>query len=290
MPRPKHARRSRPRHAPRRRAQRARARRPRAERRRPAVAIDLAGRVALVTGGSRGIGRACVLALSAAGADVVFSYRSRAKAARELERRVRALGGRAVAVHADVSRPRDCDRLVRSALLRFGSADILVNNAGIWEPPEGVEVATLSDAQWEKTLRVNLDGSFYCTRAAVPSMRERRWGRIVNIASTAGQRGEALHSDYAASKGGIISFTKALSTELGPHGILVNAVAPWWVDTDMSHDTLEREGPAAGESSPLGRVAKPEEIAGPVLFLCSDLASFITGEILNVNGGTILCG
>jgi len=281
MPDPKHARRSRPRHAPRRRTQRARARRPHA--------IDLAGRVAVVTGGSRGIGRACVLALSAAGADVVFSYRSRAKAARELERRVRAAGGRAVAVHADVSRPRDCDRLVRSALLRFGRADILVNNAGIWEP-EGAEVATLSDAQWEKTLRVNLDGSFYCTRAAVPAMRERRWGRIVNIASTAGQRGEALHSDYAASKGGIISFTKALSTELGPHGILVNAVAPWWVDTDMSHDTLEREGPAAGESSPLGRVATPEEIAGPVLFLCSDLASFITGEILNVNGGTILCG
>jgi 3-oxoacyl-[acyl-carrier protein] reductase len=243
-----------------------------------------------VTGGSRGIGRACVLALAKAGADVVFSYRSRAAAARELERQVRAAGGRAVAVHADVSRPKDCDRLVRSALLRFGRADILVNNAGIWEPPEGVEVVSLSDAQWEKTLRVNLDGSFYCIRAAVPAMRERRWGRIVNIASTAGQRGEALHSDYAASKGAIISLTKSLSTELGPHGILVNAVAPWWVDTDMSHDTLAREGPAAGESSPLGRVATPEEIAGPVLFLCSDLASFITGEILNVNGGTILCG
>ncbi|HEV8700563.1 MAG TPA: SDR family oxidoreductase [Candidatus Polarisedimenticolia bacterium] len=252
--------------------------------------MDLAGRAAIVTGGSRGIGRACVLALAKAGADVVFSYRSRAAAARDLERRVRASGGRAVAVHADVSRPRDCDRLVRSALLRFGRADILVNNAGIWEPPEGVEVATLSDAQWEKTLRINLDGSFYCTRAAVPAMRERRWGRIVNIASTAGQRGEALHSDYAASKGAIISFTKSLSTELGPHGILVNAVAPWWVDTDMSHETLEREGTASGEASPLGRVATPEEIAGPVLFLCSDLASFITGEILNVNGGTILCG
>jgi len=285
MPGTKHARRSRPRRAPHRRPARRRT-----ERRRPAVAINLAGRVAVVTGGSRGIGRACVLALAAAGADVVFSYRSRAAAARELERRVRAAGGRAVAVHADVSRPKDCARLVRSALLRFGRADILVNNAGIWEPPEGTEVANLSDAQWDKTLRVNLDGSFYCVRAAVPSMRERRWGRIVNIASTAGQRGEALHSDYAASKGGIISFTKALSTELGPHGILVNAVAPWWVDTDMSHETLERQGPAAGESSPLGRVATPEEIAGPVLFLCSDLASFITGEILNVNGGTILCG
>ncbi len=258
--------------------------------RRHSVTIDLAGRAAIVTGGSRGIGRACVLALAAAGADVVFSYHSQAAAARDLERRVRDAGGRTVTVRADVARPKDCERLVRSARLRFGSADILVNNAGIWEPPEGAEVAKLSDAQWERTLRVNLDGVFFCTRAAVPAMRERRWGRIVNLASTAGQRGESLHSDYAASKGAIISFTKSLATELGPHGILVNAVAPWWVYTDMSRDTLDREGTAGGESSPLGRVATAEEIAGPVLFLCSDLASFITGEILNVNGGTILCG
>lgn len=262
----------------------------RGSKRRRTVRIDLAGRAAIVTGGSRGIGRACVVALAAAGADVVFSYRSHAAAARDLERRVRAAGGRAVAVRADVARPQDCETLVWTALRRFGRADILVNNAGIWEPPEGAGVAKISDAQWARTLRVNLDGVFHCTRAAVPAMQKRRWGRIVSIASTAGQRGEALHSDYAASKGAIISFTKSLATELGPHGILVNAVAPWWVYTDMSRDTLDRQGTAGGESSPLGRVATPEEIAGPVLFLCSDLASFITGEILNVNGGTILCG
>lgn len=265
-------------------------RRSRGSKRDRTVTIDLAGRAAVVTGGSRGIGRACVQALAAAGAGVVFSYRADAAAARDLERRVRAGGGRAVAVRADVARPKDCEALVRTALLRFGRADILVNNAGIWEPPGGTEVAGMSDAQWERTLRVNLDGAFYCTRAAVRTMKERRWGRIVSIASTAGQRGEALHSDYAASKGAIISFTKSLATELGPYGILVNAVAPWWVYTDMSRDILERQGTAGGESSPLGRVATPEEIAGPVLFLCSDLASFITGEILNVNGGTILCG
>jgi len=258
---------------------------------RPAFSIDLRDRVAIVTGGSRGIGRACVELLAAAGASVVFSYRSSAAGARDAENAVRRRrGGRAVAVRADVSRPRECDALVRTAVRRFGRLDFLVNNAGIWESPGGAAVDTMTDSQWTRTMRVNLDGVFRCTRAAVREMRERRSGRIVNISSTAGQRGEALHSDYAASKGAIISFTKSLATELGPHGILVNAVAPWWVYTDMSRDILDRPGTAGGESSPLGRVATPEEIAGPVLFLCSDLASFITGEILNVNGGTILCG
>jgi 3-oxoacyl-[acyl-carrier protein] reductase len=246
--------------------------------------------VAIVTGGSRGIGRACVELLSASGATVVFSYRTNAAAARATERAVRRRSGRAVAVRADVSRPRDCEALVRAAVRRFGRLDILVNNAGVWEPPEGEDIERMTDAQWSRTMRTNLDGVFRCTRAAVREMRRRRYGRIVNVSSTAGQRGEARHSDYAASKGAIISFTKSLATELGPYGILVNAVAPWWVDTDMSRETLEREGTAGGEASPLGRVAAPDEIAGPVLFLCSDLATFITGEILNVNGGTILCG
>ena len=143
-------------------------------------------------------------------------------------------------------------------------------------------------------LRVNLDGTFHCTRAVVGAMKEQRRGRIINLSSTAGQRGEKNHADYAATKGAIISFTKSLATELGTHGILVNAVAPWWVMTDMSRETLEQAtrrrsgGPA--EASPLGRVAAADEVAGPILFLCSDLASFITGEILNVNGGAVLCG
>jgi 3-oxoacyl-[acyl-carrier protein] reductase len=256
--------------------------------------IDLSGRVAIVTGGSRGIGRACVEMLSAAGATVVFSYHRHATAARALVREVTAQGGRALAARADVGRAGDADRLIAAALRRYGRADILINNAGIWEPPEGRRLERLSAAQWERTMRINLDGAFYCTRRVIPAMKRRRWGRVINVSSTAGQRGEELHADYAASKGALISFTKSLSTELGPWGILVNAVAPWWVYTDMSRATLDREArrgsPSDGETSPLGRVAAPREVAGPILFLCSDLASYITGEILNVNGGTILCG
>jgi 3-oxoacyl-[acyl-carrier protein] reductase len=258
------------------------------------VGIDLTGRVAIVTGGSRGIGRACVEMLSAAGATVVFSYHRHAAAARAIVRAVSAQGGRALAARADVGRPRDADRLIAAALRRYRRADILINNAGIWEPPEGRRLERMSAAQWERTLRINLDGAFYCARRVIPAMKRRRWGRIINVSSTAGQRGEELHADYAASKGALISFTKSLSTELGPWGILVNAVAPWWVYTDMSRATLDREArrgsPSDGETSPLGRVAAPREVAGPILFLCSDLASYITGEILNVNGGTILCG
>jgi 3-oxoacyl-[acyl-carrier protein] reductase len=261
--------------------------------RRP-VTIDLSGQAAIVTGGSRGIGRACVLALAGAGAGVVFSYlKCRAKA-RAVEREARRAGGRAIAVRADAARPEDARRLASQAMRRFGRIDILVNNAGVWEPPEGIAIEAMNDAQWSRTHRINLDGAFYCTRAVVPLMKDQRSGRIVNLSSTAGQRGEARHADYASTKGAIISLTKSLATELGPWGIRVNAVAPWWVLTDMSRETLDRVeregGVSTGEASPLGRVARPDEIAGPVLFLCSDLASFITGEILNVNGGTILCG
>ena len=260
--------------------------------RRPAL-IDLRGRVAVVTGGSRGIGAACVGALADAGATVVFSWVRRGREAGALAAGIRRRGGRAVPVRADVSRPVACRGLIGTALRRFGRIDILVNNAGVWEPPEGTPIEAIGDRQWSRTMRINLDGAFHCTRAAVPAMKERRFGRIVNVSSTAGQRGEALHADYAASKGALISFTKSLATELGPHGILVNAVAPWWVQTDMSRDALEGlAGGAAAprEISPLGRVATPGEIAGPVLFLCSPLADFVTGEILNVNGGTVLVG
>jgi 3-oxoacyl-[acyl-carrier protein] reductase len=258
------------------------------------VPIHLDGRVAVVTGGSRGIGRACVETLAAAGARVVFSYRRHAEAARAVERGVARAGGTAVAVRADVARPSGGPALVRAALRRFGSADILVNNAGIWEPPEGRRLERMSAAQWRRTMAVNLDGVFHCTRAVIPAMKRRRWGRIVTISSTAAQRGEDLHADYAASKGALVSFTKSLAVELGPWGILVNSVAPWWVYTDMSRGVLDRQARdgslSDGETSPLGRVAQPGEIAGPVLFLCSDLATYVTGEILNVNGGTILCG
>jgi 3-oxoacyl-[acyl-carrier protein] reductase len=257
--------------------------------------IDLSGQAALVTGGSRGIGRAVVEALAAAGANVVFSFRARAAAAREVERAVESGGvGQAVGLRSDVARTADADRLVAETLRRFGRLDILVNNAGIWTPPDGTRLETMSPVAWRRTLAVNLDGAFYVTRRAIPAMKRRGSGSIVFVSSTAGQRGEENHGDYAASKGALISLTKSLAVELGPSGIRVNAVAPWWVETDMSRKALEKARRSGelqrGETSPLGRVATPADIAGPVLFLCSRLADYVTGEILNVNGGTILCG
>ena len=258
----------------------------------PGPRLDLRGQVAIVTGGSRGIGRATVEALARAGASVVFSFHRHRAAAEEVVERAGA--DRVTAIRADVSRPRDAERLVAAARGRHRRVDILVNNAGIWEPPGGTPFERLSARAWRRTMAINLDGAHLVTRRVIPLMKRRGSGRIVFVSSTAGQRGEERHGDYAATKGALISLTKSLAVELGPHGILVNAVAPWWVDTDMSHATLVRlrrdRALRRGEWSPLDRVAAPEEIAGPILFLCSHLATYVTGEILNVNGGTILCG
>jgi 3-oxoacyl-[acyl-carrier protein] reductase len=250
--------------------------------------IDLTGKSAIVTGGSRGIGRACCLALARAGARVCVNYKVEAPSAELAVDEIENAGGEAFALAADVSRREEAEMLVDETVHRFGSLDILVNNAGIWK---GSPVEEMSDEEWAEMLAVNLTGTFFCTRAAVPVMKEARSGRLVNISSTAGQRGEAFHSHYAASKGAVISFTKSLAVELAPHGITVNCVAPGWVATDMSQDSLlgpERDAILA--TIPLGRVARPEEIAGAVAFLASDLATFVTGEILNVNGGAVLVG
>jgi 3-oxoacyl-[acyl-carrier protein] reductase len=250
--------------------------------------IDLSGKSAVVTGGSRGIGRACCLALARAGARVCVNYRVESPSAELAVEEIENGGGEAFALAADVSRREEADMLVDEAVHRFGGLDILVNNAGIWK---GSPVDEMTDAEWEETMAINMTGTFFCTRAAVPFMKNARWGRIINVSSTAGQRGEAFHSHYAASKGAMISFTKSLAVELAPHGITVNCVAPGWVATDMSRESLlgpEREAILA--TIPLGRVARPEEIAGAVAFLASDLASFVTGEILNVNGGAVLVG
>ena len=248
--------------------------------------IELHGRAALVTGGSRGIGRACCLALARAGARIAVNYRVETPSAHLLVEEIEAAGGEAFALSADVAQRADAEMLVDETVARFGSVDILVNNAGIWK---GAPIEEISDGEWQEMLGINLPGPFHCVRAAVPAMKEARSGRIVNIASTAGQRGEADHAHYAATKGAIIAMTKSLAVELAPFGVLVNAVAPGWTVTDMTRDDLmgpRRE--AILKTIPLGRAATPEDVAGAVVFLCSDLASFITGEVLNVNGGSVL--
>jgi 3-oxoacyl-[acyl-carrier protein] reductase len=248
--------------------------------------IELHGRSALVTGGSRGIGRACCLALARAGARVAVNYRVETPSAHLLVEEIESAGGEAFALAADVAQRADAEMLVDETVARFGGIDILVNNAGIWK---GAPVEEISDGEWAEMLGINLTGSFHCVRAAVPPMKEARSGRIVNIASTAGQRGEADHAHYAATKGAIIAMTKSLAVELAPFGILVNAVAPGWTVTDMTReDLLGPRREAILKTIPLGRAASPEDVAGAVVFLCSDLATFITGEVLNVNGGSVL--
>jgi 3-oxoacyl-[acyl-carrier protein] reductase len=251
--------------------------------------LDLCDRVAIVTGGSRGIGRAVVDRLSEMGAHIVVNYVRDRAAADEAVALARSKGVEALAVHADVSQLGDAERLVDETVERLKRVDILVCNAGIWE---GAAVEKISEELWDRTMDINLKGTWTVCRAAIPIMKQQRSGRIVIVSSTAGQRGEANVSNYAASKGGQISFTKSLAPELAPFGINVNAVAPGWVDTEMNtaffadDDRLD----AVNRTIPLGRVATADDIACPIVFLCSDWARHITGEILNVNGGSVLCG
>ena len=250
--------------------------------------IDLSGKVALVTGGSRGIGRACCYALARAGARVCVNYKLERPSAELVVQRIEEAGGEAFALGADVAERGDADMLVDETVDRYGRLDVLVTNAGIWR---GSPIEEMSDGEWREMLAVNLDGTFHAIRATVPHMKEARGGRIVTVSSTAGQRGESGHAHYAATKGAVISLTKSLAAELAPFGITVNCVAPGWVDTDMTSEDLR--GPRGEEiraTIPLGRPGSPEEIAGAVAFLASDLSSYVTGEILNVNGGSVLCG
>jgi 3-oxoacyl-[acyl-carrier protein] reductase len=250
--------------------------------------IDLTPRTALITGGSRGIGRAAADLLARAGARVAINYRRDEAAANGAVREIRAAGGEAMAVAGDVSNPEQARQLVRDVVSAWERLDILVNNAGIWEE----DVAGRGDVEvWDRTYAVNLRGAFLVTDAAVPHLM-RHGGSIVFVSSTAGQRGEARHSAYAASKGALISYTKSLAEELGPRGVRVNCVAPGWVDTDMAAATLAQPGRRLEieREIPLGRVASPADIAGPILFLVSDLARHIQGEVLNVNGGSVLAG
>jgi 3-oxoacyl-[acyl-carrier protein] reductase len=257
------------------------------------VSLSLDGRVALITGGSRGIGAAAVRMFVNASARVVFNYQ---KAKAEANKLVRECGEEnCVAVACNLEGTNSARDLVQAAVQRFGRLDILVANHGVW-PPEDVPIERMRDEQWRKTVSINLDSVFGLVKHSVAEMKKSASSEspshIVLISSTAGQRGEAFHCDYAATKGALISMVKGLSTELAPHHIYVNCVAPGWVDTDMSKPTLQ--DPKAAEvvlsKIPLGRVGAPEELAGPILFLCTPLAGFITGEVFNVNGGAVLVG
>ena len=254
----------------------------------PENPIDLSGKRALVTGASRGIGAATARLLARAGADIVIGYNTRRADAESVAKDARAFGVRSIAIAADVSTRAGSGMLIGTTLAELGGLDIFVGNAGVW-PSHDVSLAEMSDDQWDRTLRQNLDSVFFTTRDAVNVMTS--GGSIVLVSSTAGQRGEAYHADYAATKGAVISFTKSLALELAGRDINVNCVAPGWVDTDMVQDAIAESGRARVEASiPLGRIATADDIAGPIVFLCSSLARHITGEALNVNGGSVLCG
>jgi 3-oxoacyl-[acyl-carrier protein] reductase len=250
--------------------------------------ISLRGKRALVTGGSRGIGAETAVMLAECGADVGIGYRSREAEAAAVVKRVAERGVRSFAYGSDLTTLAGADALFERALREFGGLDIVVGNAGTW-PVEDAGVSDMEPDRWRATLAHNLDAVFHTARAAARALND--GGRLVFVSSTAGQRGEAYHSDYAAAKGATISVVKSLAIELAPRGITVNSVAPGWVDTEMVAEVLEQGGRERIVASiPIGRIASARDIAGPIVFLCSDEARHVTGEILNVNGGSVLCG
>jgi len=255
------------------------------------VVLSLEGRVALVTGGSRGIGAAVVRMFARAGARVAFSYHSARDEAQGLASECGG-PGQCLPLQANLDSPESSRTLVESAAAHFGRLDIAIGNHGVW-PPQDVPIDRMAEAQWRSTLAVNLDSLFGLVKYSVARMKSQgKGGHIVLISSTAGQRGEAFHCDYAASKGAIISMVKGLSTELARDRIYVNCVAPGWVETDMAAPALQDPTISKRVLStiPLGRAGTPEEIAASVLFLCTPCAGFITGEVLNANGGAVLVG
>lgn len=250
--------------------------------------IDLRGKNAIVTGGSRGIGRATALLLARSGASVGIAYRSRKHDADTVVAECRACGVHAWAKAGDLARVEDAEALFATSDEEFDGLDIFVGNHGVW-PPEDTAIADMSDEQWHGTMATNLHSIFYTCRAAARRMRD--GGRLVLVSSTAGQRGEAYHGDYAATKGAMISLVKGFCVELGARGITVNAVAPGWVETEMAEGALHGEArERIARGIPIGRIATAEDIAGPIVFLCSELARHVTGEVLNVNGGSVLVG
>jgi 3-oxoacyl-[acyl-carrier protein] reductase len=251
--------------------------------------IDLIGKVVLITGGSRGIGAATAHLLAQAGADIAITYQKNRKAAERVKRDVESLGPECLVIRADASKQRDVKRAVKNVADHFGSIDILVNNAGVWT--HGA-IGKMTEKVWDETLDTNLKGTFLFCNEVVSYMKKQRGGRIINIASTAGQRGEAFHSHYAASKGGMIAFTKSIGAELAPFRVYANCIAPGWVDTDMSANSLRLPARFRDiiKTIPNGRVAGPEDIAGAVLYLASAYASHLVGSTISINGGGVMVG
>lgn len=249
--------------------------------------LGLSGKRAVVSGASRGVGRATALMLARAGCDVGVGFLSREGEANAVADEIRRMGRRAYAQAGDMSTPWGAELLFERALVEFGGIDVFVGNAGVWVPDD-VSIADMTDEQWAQTIRANLDSVFHSVRLASRFVAPN--GRIVLVSSTAGQRGEAFHADYAASKGAMISLTKGVAIELAPRGITVNCVAPGWIDTEMVEKPMAGGRARIESTIPLGRIASADDVAGPIVFLCSQLARHVTGEILNVNGGSVLCG
>jgi 3-oxoacyl-[acyl-carrier protein] reductase len=250
--------------------------------------INLSSKSVLITGGSRGIGAACVKLFTEAGATVHFTFKTNIEAANKLVLRI----GKKKKIYfykMDFSNEVNLEQRITEFVSKIKKVDILVNNAGIWEYGEADK---MSLRDWNRTMQANLTSMFLVTKHVIPLMKKNKFGRIINISSTAGQRGEAFHSHYAASKGAMITYTKSLATEIGKFNITVNSVAPGWVDTEMFKEVFsdKKYKEKVRLEIPVQRIASAEDIAGPVVFLASDLARHINGEILNVNGGSVLCG
>lgn len=253
--------------------------------------LNFTGNNVLITGGSRGIGRAAALMFARLGANVAITYHASDEAADELVRDVKALGVDARALKAETTDEQALANFVQSLVRDWSSLDFAIANAGIWLPTMGdLPIERMTAEEYRETMEINMTGSFVLAKVAAQQMIVQDRGAIVLVSSTAGQRGESGHAHYAASKGAQISFTKSLAVELAPHNIRVNAVAPGWVDTDMTQDAFAHDRAKIVRTIPLGRPAKPEEIASAIVFLASPMASAITGEILNVNCGSVLCG
>lgn len=243
----------------------------------------LAGQVAIVTGASRGIGRAIALDLASEGAKVVVNYASSSKAADEIVQEIQAAGGEAIAVQANVSQSEQVDRLIEAAMTTWGRVDVLINNAGI---TKDTLLLRMKPEDWQSVIDLNLTGVFLCTRAVAKIMLKQKSGRIVNIASVAGQMGNPGQANYSAAKAGVIGFTKTVAKELASRGITVNAVAPGFITTDM---TARLEAEEILQFIPLGRYGTPSEVAGMVRFLAAEpAAAYITGQVFNVDGGMVM--